>query len=92
MTIFISYSHVDKAVVNNLAAHMVKRNAQVWVDTWELNVGDSIIQRIQEAITSSDALLVMLVVEHLELVLVQQLLELLQQWELRPRGGATLGR
>ena len=60
MTIFISYSHADKAVVNNLAAHMVKRNAQVWVDTWELNVGDSIIQRVQEAITSSDALLVIL--------------------------------
>ena len=60
MTIFISYSHADKAVVNNLAAHMVKCNAQVWVDTWELNVGDSIIQRVQEAITSSDALLVVL--------------------------------
>lgn len=60
MTIFISYSHADKAKVDLLAAHMVKRNAQVWVDTWELNVGDSIIQRVQEAITESDALLVML--------------------------------
>jgi hypothetical protein len=39
---------------------MVKRNATVWVDTWELNVGDSIIKRIQDAITESDALLVVL--------------------------------
>jgi len=60
MTIFISYSHEDAKAVNELAAHMVKRNAQVWVDTWELNVGDSIIQRVQEAITDSDALLVVL--------------------------------
>lgn len=60
MTIFISYSHADKARVDHLAAHMVKRNATVWVDTWELNVGDSITQRIQDAITESDALLVVL--------------------------------
>lgn len=60
MTIFISYSHADKKKVDFLAANMVKRNAQVWVDTWELNVGDSLIQRVQEAITASDALLVIL--------------------------------
>lgn len=60
MTIFISYSHEDAAKVNLLAANMVKRDAHVWVDTWELNVGDSLIQRIQEAITNSDALLVVL--------------------------------
>ncbi len=60
MTIFISYSHADKTIVDKLAAHMVKRNAQVWVDTWELNVGDSIVQRVQDAITGSDALLVIL--------------------------------
>jgi hypothetical protein len=60
MTIFISYSHADKPKVDLLAAYMVKRNATVWVDTWELNVGDSIIQRIQDAITESDALLVVL--------------------------------
>jgi preprotein translocase subunit Sss1 len=60
MTIFISYSHVDKEKVNLIAAHMVKKNASVWVDTWELNVGDSIVQRVQDAITDSDALLVIL--------------------------------
>jgi len=60
MTIFISYSHADKLEVDLLAAHMVKRNATVWIDTWELNVGDSIIQRVQDAISESDALLVVL--------------------------------
>jgi len=60
MSVFISYSHSDKAIVTKLAAHMIKQNAQVWIDTWELSVGDSIIQRVQEAITTSDALLVVL--------------------------------
>lgn len=60
MPVFISYSHADADKVNHLAAHLVKRNASVWIDKWELNVGDSLIQRIQEAITSANALLVIL--------------------------------
>ena len=60
MPVFISYSHADKTFVDMLAAHLVKRNAHVWVDSWELNVGDSIIGRVQEAIQDSSALLVIL--------------------------------
>jgi hypothetical protein len=58
--IFISYSHVDKPFVNKLAAHLVKNNAHVWVDSWELNVGDSILGRVQQAIHESGALLIVL--------------------------------
>lgn len=60
MPIFISYSHTDAAFVNALAANLVMRNAHVWVDTWELNVGDSILGRVQQAIQDSSALLVVL--------------------------------
>lgn len=60
MPIFISYSHKDKAFVAKLAAHLVKNNANIWIDSWELNVGDSIINKIQDAIQESDALLVVL--------------------------------
>jgi hypothetical protein len=60
MPVFISYSHQDKEFVEKLAAHLVKNNAHVWVDTWELNVGDSIIFKVQEAIQSASALLVVL--------------------------------
>jgi hypothetical protein len=58
--IFISYSHSDKAFVRKLTVALVKNNAHVWVDTWELNVGDSIVNKIQEAIQSASALLVVL--------------------------------
>lgn len=60
MPVFISYSHSDEAIVNKLAAHLVKNNANVWVDTWELNVGDSILNRVQGALQDSSALLVIL--------------------------------
>jgi len=60
MPLFISYSHNDKDFVNTLAANLVKHKARVWVDTWELNVGDSIINKVQEAIQESSALLVVL--------------------------------
>jgi len=60
MPIFISYSHADKAFVDKLALELVKHDAHVWVDTWELNVGDSILNRVQEAIRDSSALLIVL--------------------------------
>lgn len=60
MAIFISYSHNDKEFVDNLAAHLVKHRANVWVDRWELSVGDSILGKIQDAIEDSSALLVIL--------------------------------
>lgn len=60
MPIFISYSHSDKTFVDRLARSLVKHDAHVWVDTWELNVGDSILNRVQEAIRDSSALLIVL--------------------------------
>lgn len=60
MPVFISYSHSDELIVNKLTAHLVKHNANVWVDTWELNIGDSILNKVQDAIQESSALLVVL--------------------------------
>jgi hypothetical protein len=60
MPIFISYSHADRKFVNRMAAHLVKANAHVWVDSWELNVGDSLVSRVQQAIQESSALLIVL--------------------------------
>lgn len=60
MPIFISYSHQDKDFVDQLAAHLVKHRARVWVDRWELNVGDSILDRVQSAIQEASALIVVL--------------------------------
>ncbi len=66
MAVFISYSHANKDFVDLLAAHLVKNKARVWVDRWELNVGDSIIDKIQSAIEGSEAILVILSNESVE--------------------------
>ena len=60
MPIFISYSHKNKEFVDRLAMQLVARNVNVWVDRWELNIGDSLIDKVQEAVEGSSALLVIL--------------------------------
>jgi hypothetical protein len=58
--VFISYSHSDKSFVDKLASQLVLHNAHVWVDRWELNVGDSILNSVQKAIQDASALIVVL--------------------------------
>lgn len=60
MPIFISHSHRDAEFVDKLALQLVQQKVAVWLDRWELNVGDSLLSRIQGAITGASALLVVL--------------------------------
>lgn len=60
MPVFISYSHDNKDFVDLLATQLVLNKANVWVDRWELKVGDSLLQNIEKAITESSALLIIL--------------------------------
>lgn len=60
MPVFISYSHADKQKIDLIAGMLVRKRASVWVDRWELKPGDSILNRVQEAVEGSSALLVML--------------------------------
>ena len=60
MPLFISYPHEDKEFAEKLAVHLVRQKAHVWIDQWELKVGDSILEKIQSAIKTASALLVLL--------------------------------
>lgn len=60
MPIFISYSHKDRDFVDRLAAQLVRHKVHVWLDRWELHVGDSLISKVQAALTDASALLVIL--------------------------------
>lgn len=60
MPIFISYSHKDKEFVDRLATQLVRRNVNIWLDRWELSIGDSLVDRVQEAADGASALLVIL--------------------------------
>ncbi|MDD5760229.1 MAG: toll/interleukin-1 receptor domain-containing protein [Desulfobulbaceae bacterium] len=60
MPLFISYSHNDGGFVERLAKQLVAHKVNVWLDRWEMHVGDSLIDRIQRAITDASALLIIL--------------------------------
>jgi len=60
MPVFISYSHENKEFVDQLAIQLVQQNVHIWLDRWELSLGDSIIDEIQEAADGASALLVIL--------------------------------
>jgi hypothetical protein len=60
MPIFISYNHADKEIAQSLAMNLVQAKKNVWIDTWELNAGDSLIERIESALGDADAILVLL--------------------------------
>lgn len=58
--IFLSYAQGDRPVAEKVATALTRVGLRVWFDTWELAPGDSIAARIEEAVSSSDLLLVLL--------------------------------
>ena len=60
MSVFISYSTKDSKFVNQLSTELVKRKIHVWLDKWEMQPGDSLIDKIQSGLKDSYFLLVVL--------------------------------
>lgn len=58
--LFLSYSNEDKQVALHLANKLKNAGLNVWFDAWGLKVGDTIVERIDEAVSASDVLLVLM--------------------------------
>jgi len=58
--VFISYSRQDSLFAEDLSKRLKKDGIAVWFDSWEINVGDSIVRRVQEGIMDSDFLVILL--------------------------------
>jgi hypothetical protein len=52
--LFLSHSWKDKFFVDKLAEQLATRGVEVWVDSAELKVGDSLLQSISKAIADND--------------------------------------
>src|SRR5438477_9470965 len=52
--LFVSHSWKDKFFVNKLAEQLTARGVDVWVDSAELKVGDSLMQSVGNAIQDID--------------------------------------
>lgn len=50
----MSYNKADSEVARSIGAHMVLTRIRVWFDEWELQAGDSIPGKLNEALASFD--------------------------------------
>jgi len=51
--VFISHRRVDDAEAERLATEIRNVGHDVWLDVWEIGIGDSIIQRMNEGLTGA---------------------------------------
>ena len=59
-TLFLSYSSKDREFASRLACDLQAKGFDVWYDQWQLNVGDSLLEKIQEGIERASWLVIVL--------------------------------
>ena len=55
--VFISHRQADAAEALRLAKDLQQAGHAVWLDEWRINIGDSIVQRIDEGLQGSSYLI-----------------------------------
>ncbi|RCW51597.1 toll/interleukin-1 receptor domain-containing protein [Halanaerobium sp. ST460_2HS_T2] len=75
-SIFLCHSSEDKDFARKIAEDLIKRGAKVWIDEAEINIGDSLIKKIQEGIHNSDYLGALLSKNSIQSEWVQRELEI----------------
>jgi hypothetical protein len=58
--VFICHASEDKASAASFADHLSQHGAGVWFDHWEIKVGDSIVQKINEGLADASHLAILL--------------------------------
>lgn len=48
--VFLSHRGEDKTLAERLAVELQRVGHEVWLDTWKINLGDSIIERINQGL------------------------------------------
>lgn len=59
-TLFISYSSNDKDVVKKIAVDLRSTGFDVWLDEWEIKVGQSIVKSVERGIDEADFVVLVL--------------------------------
>jgi hypothetical protein len=58
--VFLSYSSKDKTEVRQLAARLKADGLRVWFDEWEVQPGDLIGRRVEQALKDSRVLVLVM--------------------------------
>jgi hypothetical protein len=88
--IFLSHSSKDREFANRLALDLRARGLSVWYDQWELDVGDSLFERIQGALAEASWLLIVLSPDSVESRWVREELSAIQVRQLAAKGVGVL--
>lgn len=59
-TVFLSHNSKDKPFVRKLAKRLGQQDVSVWLDEAQINIGDSLIKKISEAISQMDYVIAVL--------------------------------
>lgn len=51
--VFISHRGTDTVLAEKLAADIQAAGHKVWLDTWEITIGDQIVERMNQGLTGS---------------------------------------
>lgn len=60
MQVFLSHTAADKDIIEAIGQFLTSRGLTVWIDSWRMTAGDSLVQKIGEGIEGSDRLVVCL--------------------------------
>jgi len=66
MQVFLSHTTADKDIVEAIGRFLTSRGLTVWIDSWRMTAGDSLVQKIGDGIEASDRLVVCLTPESVE--------------------------
>ena len=84
-SIFMSHSSKDKFFVRNLSEQLQSYGIKVWLDEAEINIGDSLTEKIAEAIENTDYVGVVLSHNSINSEWVQRELQIALQKEIKGR-------
>ena len=83
--LFLSHSHIDKPIVRKIGKRLEKKGLTVWLDEAEIRFGDSLIQKLRDAIDRVDLVLAFLSEASVESEWVRKELEIATTQEISSR-------
>src|SRR4051812_28659177 len=84
-SVFISYAALYLIFTLRLAHDITQLGHQVWIDVWELAVGESLVGRIGEGLARADYLLVVLSPQSTQSAWIEREVEILTSIEIAER-------
>lgn len=59
MKVFLSHNKKDKQAAREIAMFLAAEEVSVWFDEWEISAGDSIVGKIDEALSDTTHMLIL---------------------------------